>query len=206
MCRVRKFVLPILAIVFSWTLGPASAMVVGLFVAMNYHYQAAKRAVKPRADSATPTLNAMAAEAEIRDEPFRTIEQQALDELRDMEQGGISSPATHTEPVTMPEQSWHSALSPTPQQEQTHGMSNEQRIAVAIGLAVAILLAIVPPWHFTFRGIDESCGYSFIAVAVTLTGDRGCSIDVGRLLIEWGAVAGATALYAIIRGRSKPQR
>ena len=81
-------------------------------------------------------------------------------------------------------------------------MDGKQRIAIAAGLAIAIMLALVPPWHFTFRGMDESCGYSFIALAVKyFDTDRGCSIDVGRLFIEWGAVAGATALYVILWGK-----
>jgi hypothetical protein len=76
----------------------------------------------------------------------------------------------------------------------------EQQNAIKIGILVALLLALVPPWHFTVRGTDQSCGYSFIAVAPNIIGGNiGCSIDLARLFIEWAIVAGAAAFYALFR-------
>jgi hypothetical protein len=74
-------------------------------------------------------------------------------------------------------------------------MNSQQRIAVMIGIGAAVLLALFPPWHMTPRGVDISCGYSFIAVPA---GDN-CGVDFGRMLIEWAAVGGATAIYLVFR-------
>jgi hypothetical protein len=47
----------------------------------------------------------------------------------------------------------------SPQVLEKTGMDREQRVAVAIGIGATVLLALVPPWHFTVRGLSESCGY-----------------------------------------------
>jgi hypothetical protein len=203
-----KLILPAAAIWVSWkSLGPASAVVVGLFVAMAYHYQRTKQAEKRPPKPAMPTLERMASEARSRNETWLTPEQAALAEVDEDEQvEGLPHPAQPTttdfsEITAQPTRRIPPALSSSNPTER-HGMDGKQRIAIAAGLAIAIMLALVPPWHFTFRGMDESCGYSFIALAVKyFDTDRGCSIDVGRLFIEWGAVAGATALYVILWGK-----
>ena len=57
------------------------------------------------------------------------------------------------------------------------------------GLALAVALALFPPWHVTFRYEGSDCGYSFIG-----SPPAGCAIDLWRLIVEWLAVAGGTLL------------
>jgi hypothetical protein len=60
------------------------------------------------------------------------------------------------------------------------------------GIALAVAAAAFPPWHWTFRQMSGSCGYSFIGISPE--DNRGCSIDIVRLLLEWAAIGGLVAI------------
>ncbi len=80
------------------------------------------------------------------------------------------------------------------------GDKGRLRIVTVVGVAGVVAGAAFPPWHWTFRQMSGSCGYSFIAISPEDT--RGCSIDAMRLLLEWVGIGGLVAIaFMLRRGR-----
>src|SRR5690349_1619860 len=63
-------------------------------------------------------------------------------------------------------------------------------------VAIAVIMAVFPPWYLVVRASELPCGDSFIGISPEATG--GCTIDFTRLLIQWLAVAGIYSISALV--------
>jgi hypothetical protein len=76
-------------------------------------------------------------------------------------------------------------------------MNAKQRSAVQVGIAVAVLMGIFPPWTDSFRFeqviSQGAAGYSFILDPPKAEYFHTITIDLSRLLVQWVVVALAVA-------------
>ncbi len=70
-------------------------------------------------------------------------------------------------------------------------MNRKQKRIFFIGIAIIVLMGLIPPWYYQARGPFPSRpgGYGFI---FDTPYDIGDAIDISRLFIQWAMVAIAT--------------
>jgi hypothetical protein len=72
-------------------------------------------------------------------------------------------------------------------------MNRNQRIAIAVGASVVLLMLIVPPFHVQIRDTTFNMGYAFI-LDPPKRGYITASVNVGMLLVQWVGTLLLTAL------------
>lgn len=72
-------------------------------------------------------------------------------------------------------------------------MNRNQKIAIAVGASVVLLMLIVPPFHVQVRNTTFNMGYTFI-LDPPKRGYITASVNIGMLLVQWVGTLLLTAL------------
>jgi hypothetical protein len=88
-------------------------------------------------------------------------------------------------------------------------MNIKQRILIAAGSIMIILMGIFPPWKSVgdFKGqhYEQPMGYHFISRSTASALLEPMTIDLKRLVIQWVCVIALLGGLAVISGRKKSQ-
>jgi hypothetical protein len=84
-------------------------------------------------------------------------------------------------------------------------MNRGQRIVIGVGIVVILLMALYPPWVYTYpgSGLDSErwASYTFLLIPPMVHGVR---LDITLLSLQWGAVIVVIAALVFALRKRKP--